>query len=88
MPEGATSSTTTMARPRTEPAPVRRRRISEAAKKSLIRKGYEDIRLEDVAQEAGIAKTIGFGVWRHGRAADDLQERGQSWTIDDLAQTL
>ena len=39
-------------------------------------------------QEAGIAKTIGFGVWRHGRAADDLQERGQSWTIDDLAHVI
>jgi hydroxyethylthiazole kinase-like uncharacterized protein yjeF len=39
-------------------------------------------------QEAGIAKTIGYAVWRHGRAADDLQAGVQSWTIDDLARTI
>ena len=39
-------------------------------------------------QEAGIARAICFGVWRHGHAADQLQERGQSWTIDDLESAL
>ncbi len=38
--------------------------------------------------EAGVGKTICHGVWRHGQAADRLQERGGPWTIEDLAQML
>jgi AcrR family transcriptional regulator len=45
-----------MARPRTEPAQARRNRILKAARALLIRKDYEDIVLDDVAQAAGLAK--------------------------------
>jgi len=45
-----------MARPRTEPAEARRRRILTAARALLIRKDYEAIVLDDVAKEAGLAK--------------------------------
>lgn len=45
-----------MARPRTEPAEARRRRILDAARAMLIRKDYEDIVLDDVAKAAGLAK--------------------------------
>ena len=33
-------------------------------------------------------KTIRYGVWQHGSAADVLQQRRANWTIEDLAATL
>jgi AcrR family transcriptional regulator len=46
----------TMARPRTEPADVRRRRILEAARGSLIESGYQELNLDAAARKAGVAK--------------------------------
>jgi NAD(P)H-hydrate epimerase len=33
-------------------------------------------------------KTIRYGVWAHGLAADQLTETGRTWTVDDLLLTL
>jgi AcrR family transcriptional regulator len=70
-----------MARPRTEPAEVRRRRILEAAKKNLIGEGYEDILLDDVARDAGIAKGT---IYLYYRNKDDLLAA----VMADLSQSL
>jgi NAD(P)H-hydrate epimerase len=34
------------------------------------------------------AKTIGYAVWQHGAAADQLQSARTNWTIEDLAQVI
>jgi hydroxyethylthiazole kinase-like uncharacterized protein yjeF len=34
------------------------------------------------------AKTLGYAVWKHGAAADELQFTRSHWTIEDLAQAL
>lgn len=38
--------------------------------------------------QADPLKTIRYGVWQHGSAADALQQRRANWTIEDLAATL
>ncbi|MEK7287663.1 MAG: TetR/AcrR family transcriptional regulator [Elusimicrobiota bacterium] len=43
-------------RPRTEPPEIRRQAILDAARSVLIQKGYQDIRIDDVAGKAKIAK--------------------------------
>lgn len=44
-----------MARPRSLPPEVRRTKILDAARAVMIKKGYQDFRVADVAKEAGIA---------------------------------
>jgi hydroxyethylthiazole kinase-like uncharacterized protein yjeF len=34
------------------------------------------------------AKTLGYAVWQHGAAADQLQSARTNWTIEDLAQVI
>ncbi|MDD5656364.1 MAG: TetR/AcrR family transcriptional regulator [Elusimicrobia bacterium] len=58
-----------MARPRTEPAQVRRRRILDAARATLIRSGYGAFNLGYVADRAGVAKGT---LYLHFRDKDDL----------------
>ena len=38
--------------------------------------------------QSDIAKTICYGVWQHGAAADKLQATRANWTIEDLANEL
>ena len=45
-----------MARIRTKPKAIRRQEILDAARKSLIARGYHDVHLDDVAAAAGISK--------------------------------
>ncbi|MFA6029640.1 MAG: TetR/AcrR family transcriptional regulator [Elusimicrobiota bacterium] len=45
-----------MARPHAEHPELRRRRILDAARVVMARQDYRDLRLEDVAREAGLAK--------------------------------
>jgi len=45
-----------MARPRTYPAEVRREMILGAARKALAKRGYQELKLDEVARLAGIAK--------------------------------
>lgn len=45
-----------MARTRTKPPEVRRRDILDAARKSLIARGYHDVHLDDVAAHARVSK--------------------------------
>ncbi len=45
-----------MARPRTYPPDIRRRMILDAARKELVRRGYNNLRLDDVARTAAAAK--------------------------------
>ena len=45
-----------MARPRTKPPAERRRDILDAARGILIRSGYRDLNLDEVARQAAIAK--------------------------------
>jgi len=33
-------------------------------------------------------KTIRYAVWRHGKAADELQALGKSWVVEDLIEEL
>jgi ADP-dependent NAD(P)H-hydrate dehydratase / NAD(P)H-hydrate epimerase len=38
--------------------------------------------------QADPLKTVRYGVWRHGAAADSLQTTGSSWVVKDLAEAL
>ncbi|MBI5244201.1 MAG: TetR/AcrR family transcriptional regulator [Elusimicrobia bacterium] len=58
-----------MARPRTESAEARRRRILNAARALLIRKDYEDVVLDDVARRADVAKGT---LYLYFRSKEDL----------------
>ena len=33
-------------------------------------------------------RTIAYGVWEHGRAADRLESRCRNWTAEDLAAEI
>ena len=58
-----------MPRPRTEPAPVRRRRILDAARAILVRSGYGALNLDEAARAAGVAKGT---LYLYFRDKDDL----------------
>jgi len=45
-----------MARARTKPKSIRHQEILDAARKSLITRGYHDVHLDDVAVTAGVSK--------------------------------
>jgi len=47
---------TPLPKPRTLPETVRRRRILDAARRVLVRSGYGDVSLDDVARRADVAK--------------------------------
>lgn len=38
--------------------------------------------------QKNMSKTVRYGVWAHGAAADLLSEAGHAWTIEELAGTL
>jgi NAD(P)H-hydrate epimerase len=38
--------------------------------------------------QADPGKAIRFGVWQHGAAADELQEKGKVWVVEDLVGEL
>jgi TetR/AcrR family fatty acid metabolism transcriptional regulator len=58
-----------MARPRTEPAERRRERILDAARTVMVRVDYKDIRLEDVARQARLAKGT---IYLYFKSKDEL----------------
>jgi NAD(P)H-hydrate repair Nnr-like enzyme with NAD(P)H-hydrate dehydratase domain len=33
-------------------------------------------------------KTLAWGVWQHGAAADELQEEQPNWVVEDLAARI
>ena len=40
------------------------------------------------ALQADPFKTIGYGVWQHGAAADRLTQTSENWVIEDLAREI
>lgn len=70
-----------MARPRAEPLEARRRRILEAAKRRLIEKSYGDVRLDEVAREAGIAKGT---VYLYFKSKEELLSAVMGDLLDSL----
>ena len=50
--------------------------------------GYLGGLLAQPALQSDPAKTLCFGAWQHGAAADALAARRPSWIVEDLAQTL
>ena len=35
-----------------------------------------------------IVKTLNYGVWQHGTAADNLNDFKSNWTIEELSQQI
>jgi NAD(P)H-hydrate epimerase len=50
--------------------------------------GYLAGLLAQPALQSDVLKTIRFGVWQHGAAADTLQTTKPNWVIEDLAEVL
>jgi NAD(P)H-hydrate epimerase len=50
--------------------------------------GYLAGLLAQPALQSDLLKTLRFGVWQHGVAADALQIAKPNWVIEDLAETL
>lgn len=50
--------------------------------------GYISGLLAQPLLQKELVKTIRYGVWQHGCAADRLSARKKNWTIEDLLQTL
>jgi NAD(P)H-hydrate epimerase len=50
--------------------------------------GYLAGMLAQPAGRADISLAIRYAVWRHGNAADALDEPGFAWTTEDLASAL
>ena len=50
--------------------------------------GYLSGLIAQPALQREILRTIRYGVWQHGRAADRLCAEAPNWTVDDLIKTL
>lgn len=50
--------------------------------------GYIAGLLAQPALQQDIFKTLRFAVWQHGHAADELQEKGKVWVVEDLVAEL
>jgi NAD(P)H-hydrate epimerase len=50
--------------------------------------GYLGGLLAQSALAAEPLQAVRYGVWRHGWAADRLEETGGAWTVDDLVAAL
>lgn len=48
--------------------------------------GYLGGLLAQPSLQADVARTISFGVWQHGAAADELSSSQPGWVVEDLAQ--
>ena len=44
--------------------------------------------LAQLALQNDLEKTIGYAVWQHGAAADELSAARKNWTIEDLAEVI
>jgi NAD(P)H-hydrate epimerase len=50
--------------------------------------GYLAGLLAQPALQSDVLRTLRFGVWQHGMAADTLQATKPNWVIEDLAEML
>lgn len=50
--------------------------------------GYLGGLLAQSALVAEPSRAVRYGVWRHGWAADRLEETGRAWTVDELVEAL
>jgi TetR/AcrR family fatty acid metabolism transcriptional regulator len=64
---------------------LKRRRILESARKLLIARGYQDVALDDVAREAGVAKGTLFLYYK---SKDELFSSAFSDLVDQLGEAL